>query len=343
MKNCILTLTTLAIASGAAVAKDQIDIVGSSTVYPFSSYVAEEFGAITDYPAPKVESTGSGGGHKLFYVGTDLDTPSITNSSRRMKVSEFEENQKNGVEEIFESMIGYDGIVLAQNDENDAVDITLEQITLAVAEKVPQDGELVPNPYTKWSEIDESLPDREIKVLGPPTTSGTRDAFHELVLHAGAESLGYPDAADGAEDGDVEYQSVRQDGHWVDSGENDNLIVQQLVNDDDAFGVFGYSFLEENSDKLQAATINEVDPVPEAIGSGEYPVSRSLYFYVKLAHLDDVNGLADFVDLFLTEQMIGSDGVLKTRGLIPLPEEKREALRERWEARELLTKEDLMK
>jgi len=325
----------------ASATQSQINIVGSSTVYPFSSYVAEEFGAISDFPAPKVESTGSGGGHKLFYAGVGLDTPSITNSSRRMKPSELEENIKNGNEEIFEAKIGYDGIAIAQNKSNPPVDLSIEHITLAVAEKVPQDGEMVANPYMKWSDIDASLPDREIKVLGPPTTSGTRDAFHELVLHEGAEALGYADADDGNEDGKVKYQAVRQDGAWVDSGENDNLIVQQLSNDKNAFGVFGYSFLLENSDKIGAAKVNGVVPTPESIGSGEYPVSRSLFFYVKKDHIGQVAGLEEYVDLFLTEEMIGPEGVLKERGLIPLPEADREALRAAWGDKKNLTAADL--
>jgi len=315
----------------------QISIVGSSTVYPFSSYVAEEFGETSDFSAPKVESTGSGGGQKLFYAGVGLDTPSITNSSRRMKSSEFEENLKNGNKEIAEIKIGYDGIAICQNKDNAPLNLTLEHITQAVAEKVVVDGELVPNPHKKWSDIDSSLPDRDIKVLGPPSTSGTRDAFHELALHAGAKALGYPDGADGKEDGKVKYQSVRQDGAWVDSGEDDNLIVQQLSNDKNALGIFGYSFLAENRDKVSAATIKGVAPEPSAISSGEYPVSRSLFFYVKMAHLGEVSGLQEFVDLFLSEEMIGPDGVLKDRGLIPLPTADREKLRSDWKAKKLLT------
>ena len=201
-------------------------------------------------------------------------------------------------------------------------------------------GEMVMNPHKKWSDIDASLPDRDIKVLGPPSTSGTRDAFHELVLHAGAKGLGYPDDADGKEDGKVKYQSVRQDGVWVDSGEDDNLIVQQLSNDKNALGIFGYGFLAENGDKVAAATINNVAPTPETVSSGEYPVSRSLFFYVKMAHLGKVGGLQEFVDLFLSEDMIGSDGVLKERGLIPLPEADREKLRADWKAKKLLTAAD---
>ncbi|NNE93797.1 MAG: phosphate-binding protein [Verrucomicrobiales bacterium] len=340
MKALVLTTALLAAGSVALQAEDQISIVGSSTVYPFSSYVAEEFGEATDFKAPKVESTGSGGGHKLFYVGVGLDTPSITNSSRRMKPSELEENIKNGNSKVFEAKIGFDGIAMGQNKGNPAVNLTIEQIALAVFDKVPVDGKLVTNPYKKWSDIDKSLPDRTIKILGPPTTSGTRDAFHELVLHEAAEALGYEDAADGKEDGKVKYQAVRQDGAWVDSGENDNLIVQQLTNDKNAFGIFGYSFLAENSDKIGAANVNGVAPKPDTISSGEYPVSRSLFFYVKLSHLEQIEGLEEFVYMFLMEEMIGPDGVLKERGLISLPEAEREQLRENWEAKKTLTARD---
>ena len=340
MKTTILSTLALGLIGNLS-AQDQISIVGSSTVYPFSSYVAEEFGATSDFKAPKVESTGSGGGHKLFYAGVGLDTPSITNSSRRMKASELETNIKNGNEKVAEIKIGFDGIAIAQNKANSPVDITIEQLTLAVAELVPDgDGKLVKNPYKKWCDIDSKLPDRPIKVLGPPTTSGTRDAFHELVLHEGAESLGYPDAADGKEDGKVKYQSVRQDGAWVDSGENDNLIVQNLTNDKDAFGVFGYGFLTENSQKIGAATINGITPTPETISSGEYPVSRSLFFYVKMEHIGKVPGLKEFVDMFIDEELIGPGKILSERGLIPLPDAEREALRANWAAGKTLTAAD---
>ncbi|MEM7013086.1 MAG: PstS family phosphate ABC transporter substrate-binding protein [Verrucomicrobiota bacterium] len=337
MKINLLITAALAFAATTALAeRDQIRIVGSSTVFPFSSYAAEEFGALTDFKTPVVESTGSGGGHKLFMSGVGDDTPDITNSSRRMKSGELETNIANGVE-VIEVLLGYDGIAVAQNKANDALDLTLEQITLAVAEKVPgEEGALIDNPYKKWSDIDPSLPEREIKVLGPPSTSGTRDAFHELVLHEGAEHLGYPDGADGKEDGKVKYQSVRQDGAWIDSGEDDNLIVQKLSQDKDSLGIFGYSFLMENGDKVAPATIKGVLPNPKTVASGEYPVSRSLFFYVKKNHLDTVEGLADFVDLFLSDDLIGPDGILAERGLIPLADDLRAKTQENWEERVIL-------
>ncbi|SES34148.1 phosphate ABC transporter substrate-binding protein, PhoT family (TC 3.A.1.7.1) [Vreelandella subterranea] len=316
--NRILKTTVLAAAvmsvAGVAQARDQIRIVGSSTVYPFASYVTEEFGAVTNYPTPVIESTGSGGGLRLFCNGVGDGTPDITNASRRMKPGEFERCVENGVTDITEAKIGSDGIVLGQSNENDVVDLTLEQIFLAVAAQIPQDGQLVENPYTNWSEIDSSLPDREISIYGPPTTSGTRDAFEELVMEVVSEGMDeYAEA----------YTNIRSDGVYIDAGENDNLIVQRLGEDTGAMGIFGYSFLEENTNILNGASINGVEPLPETISEGEYPVARSLWFYVKNQHAEEVPPMYEYVDMFMEEQMIGSDGYLRDIGLIVLPEEER--------------------
>jgi phosphate transport system substrate-binding protein len=310
----------------------RIRIVGSSTVYPFSTNVADHFGDTTRYPAPVVESTGSGGGHKLFGSGVGPDTPDITNSSRRIKLSEFQRAQENGVNEITEAVIGYDGIAFAQNVNNDPINLTVEQIHLAVAEQVPNpDGEgLIDNPYQNWREIDASLPDRPIKIYGPPTTSGTRDAFEELVMEEASSQMA---AYDG------EYSSIRQDGAWIDSGEQDNVIVNKIAQDREAFGVFGYSFLEENRDKIRGASVNGYEPRPATISSGEYPISRSLYFYIKNAHVGQKPGLREFVREFMSERMIGADGLLREVGLIPLPEGLREASRHRVENLVPLTEE----
>lgn len=317
--------TTVAAAAvigvaGVAQAQEQVRIVGSSTVYPFASYVAEEFGAITEYPTPVIESTGSGGGMKLFCNGVGEDTPDITNASRRMKPSEFERCVENGVTDITEAMIGYDGIAFAQSSVNEPVDFTLEQLFLALAAQVPVDGELVDNPYTHWSDIDPSLPDREIIVYGPPTTSGTRDAFEELVMEAASEDM----PAYGGE----AYTDIRIDGAYVAAGENDNLIVQRLTENTDAFGIFGYAFLEENADALVGSSINGVEPTPETISSGEYPVSRSMFFYIKNQHADEMPAIYEYANLFMSERMIGPMGYLKTQGLIPLPDEMRAEQRE---------------
>ncbi|MFM9269243.1 PstS family phosphate ABC transporter substrate-binding protein [Halomonas elongata] len=330
-KTTVIAAAVVGVA-GVAQARDQVRIVGSSTVYPFASYVAEEFGATTEYPTPVIESTGSGGGLRLFCNGVGDDTPDITNASRRMKPSEFERCEENGVTDITEAFVGYDGIAFAQSSENDAMPVTREQLFLALAAQVPVDGELVDNPYSQWSDIDSSLPDREIAVYGPPTTSGTRDAFEELVMEAASEDM---DAYDEA------YTDIRSDGAYIDAGENDNLIVQRLAENKDAFGIFGYSFLEENSDSLIGSSIDGVKPTPEAIGSGEYPVSRSLFFYVKNQHAEDVPPMYEYANMFMSEQMIGDMGYLKGIGLIPAPQDLREEARTAVESKEQLELADL--
>ncbi|MDN3517694.1 substrate-binding domain-containing protein [Aquisalimonas lutea] len=333
-KKSAIALAAIVGASSVAVAqeREQIRIVGSSTVYPFASYVVEEFGATTDYPTPTIESTGSGGGIRLFCEGVGASHPDITNASRRMKPSEFDRCQDNGVEEITEAMIGSDGIVFAQATENEELALTREQILLAVAARVPQDGELVDNPYDNWNEIDSSLPDREIEILGPPTTSGTRDAFEELVMAAASEDAGYSE----------EYTEVRSDGAYVDSGENDNLIVQRIQENTAAIGIFGYSFLEENRDVIEPASVDGVMPTTEAISAEEYPVARSLWFYIKKAHEGSVApGIDEYVSLFMDDLMIGPDGLLVEQGLIPLADQARSRWQERVADRVNLQRSDL--
>ncbi len=309
-------------------AREQLRLVGSSTVYPFASYVVEEFGATTQYPTPVIESTGSGGGLKLFCAGDGTDTPDITNASRPIKVSEYDRCQDNGVDNITQAVIGSDGIVLANTANAQRFELTLEQITRAVAAEVPQNGELVENPNEYWDDIDSSLPHNEILIYGPPTTSGTRDAFEGMVMEAASEEMGY----DGA------YTKIRQDGAYVPAGENDNLIVEKLVQNTEALGIFGYSFLAENRDRIQATRINGVEPTPETIAAGDYPVSRSLYFYIKNGHAGKVPGLYDYVELFLSEKMIGDMGYLKDEGLIPLPAGRREQIRQSVLNQEQLTR-----
>lgn len=337
------TLKTTAIAAAVmgmatvAHARDQIRIVGSSTVYPFASYVTEEFGAVTEYPTPVIESTGSGGGIRLFCNGVGEGTPDISNASRRIKAAELERCIENGVTDVTEVKIGSDGIVFAQSSENEAVDLTLEQLFLAVAAKVPgqgdKQGELIDNPYQKWSDIDASLPEREISIYGPPSTSGTRDAFEELVMEAVSEEIdGY---------GGEGYTDIRADGAYIDAGENDNLIVQRLTEDTDAFGIFGYSFLVENPNALIAADIDGVEAESEAISAGDYPIARSLFFYVKNQHADAVPPLYEYVDMFVSEMMIGEEGYLGDLGLIPLPEGEREQTREKVANRAALQVADL--
>ena len=335
--NRILKTTVIAAAvmsvAGVAQARDQIRIVGSSTVYPFASYVTEEFGALTNYPTPVIESTGSGGGIRLFCNGVGEGTPDIPNASRRMKPSELERCEENGVTDVTEAKIGSDGIVLGLAATNEPIDLTLEQIFLAVAAQVPVDGELVDNPYTNWSDIDASLPDRAISIYGPPSTSGTRDAFEELVMEAASAEMDIY--------GEEGYTDIRTDGVYIDAGENDNLIVQRLAEDTGAFGIFGYSFLVENPDTIMGATIGGVEPEVEAISSGEYPVARSLWFYLKNQHADEVTPMYEYANMFMEDQMIGSDGYLVDIGLIPLPEAEREQARQKVADRVKLVAADL--
>jgi phosphate transport system substrate-binding protein len=351
-KSALSLIATSAIVVSSinmAQAREQIRIVGSSTVYPFSSSVAEEFGATSKNPTPVVESTGSGGGMKLFCKGNDLNTPDITNASRRMKSKEFKLCEKNGVTDITEAVIGFDGIAIAQNKNNKALELSKKHLLLAVAEEVPsKDGKsLVKNPYKKWNEIDSSLPDREIIIYGPPTSSGTRDAFEDMIMKGQTKkmdvytSLYKRDKVKNK--GYKKYHKVRQDGVYVPSGENDNLIVQKLSKNPAAIGIFGYSFLIENDDKVAAAKINGVLPTPKSISSGEYPISRSLFFYTKNSHRKDVPAMDKYVELFMKEDMIGPEGILSEIGLIALPDERRTAIRASVAKYTKLTLEDLSK
>jgi phosphate transport system substrate-binding protein len=349
IKKTSMALIASALLATTLSARDQIKIVGSSTVYPFSSSVAEELGSTTKFPTPVVESTGSGGGMKLFCAGNDLNTPDITNASRRMKTKEFKLCAENGVTDITEAVIGYDGIAFAQSKVNPAFNISRENLALAVAKEVPsKDGKtLIANPYKKWSDLDASLPDREIIVYGPPKSSGTRDAFEELVMqHTFKKMPVYTDLYKKDEKANKKYKKyseIRTDGVYVESGENDNLIVQKLDKNAAAFGIFGFSFLVENDDKISGATINGVHPTPENISSAKYPVSRSLFFYIKNSHSKDVPAMNDYVKLFMSEKMIGKEGILGEIGLIALPDDARNAIRTSVENRTKLTLEELSK
>jgi phosphate transport system substrate-binding protein len=317
--------------AGGYGARDQIRIVGSSTVYPFSTKVAEQFGRTTRFKTPVVESTGTGGGFKLFCAGVGIDHPDITNASRAIKESEAETCRANGIAEAVEIPVGHDGIVIANAIGGPSFDLTLQQLFLALAREVPQGeaGKLVANPYKTWREVDASLPAVGIEVLGPPPTSGTRDAFAELALEAGCKSFDWIAALE-ASDGE-RYKSIchsiREDGAYVEAGENDNLIVQKLVANPRALGVFGYSFLDQNRDKLRAAAIDGIEPTFEAIADGDYPVSRPIFFYVKRAHVGVIPGIPELVREFVGERAMGEDGYLAELGLIPLPADELEEVR----------------
>jgi phosphate transport system substrate-binding protein len=314
----------------AAAARDQIRIVGSSTVYPFATVVAEEFGRSTAFKTPIIESTGSGGGLKLFCAGVGVEHPDITNASRRIKPSEVERCAKGGVAEITEILIGYDGIVLASSKQAPRLQLSLRHVFLALAKQIPApNGDLVPNSNRTWKDVDAALPDVKIEVLGPPPTSGTRDAFNELALEGGCKT--FPDLAALEKKDKARYKqvchSVREDGAYVEAGENDNLIVQKLVANPDAVGVFGFSFLDQNADVIQGAVIDGVAPSFEDIARGAYPVSRSHYLYVKNAHVNSIPGIREYLDEFTSEKAIGDYGYLTERGLIPAPEVERRKVR----------------
>ncbi|MCA0913008.1 substrate-binding domain-containing protein [Marinobacter hydrocarbonoclasticus] len=316
---------SIAAVSTPAMARDTVNIVGSSTVYPFATVVAERFGRNTDFPTPKLESTGSGGGLKLFCAGIGTQHPDITNASRRMKKSEFELCQSNGVKEITEVKIGSDGIVIANSKDAGKLDLSLKQVFLALAKEVPDPkggDKLVANPYQKWSEIDSSLPNLEISVMGPPPTSGTRDAFVEIAMEGGCKTFDFIKAMEKKDMKSV-CHSMREDGPFVEAGENDNLIVQRLAQDKDTLGIFGYSFLMENSSQIQAATIGGVEPTPESIAAEEYPVARSLFFYIKNAHVGVVPGIKEYAEEFTSEGAWGDNGYLVDVGLIPNPRNTR--------------------
>ena len=364
MKKLVYGLVAAATVANVSVAsaRDTISIVGSSTVYPFATVVAERFGKSSDFKAPKVESTGSGGGMKLFCKGVGVDNPDITNASRRIKSSEFEKCQKNGVTDIVEVLIGYDGIVLANAKGTEPMELSRKDIYLALAKMIPgPDGKLIENPNKTWKDVNAALPATKIEVLGPPPTSGTRDAFAELALEGGArkiediarlrklnadqkdeiaalvKKLGAEaawaaavkkkgDKAKGKDVVKIIGRSVREDGAYIEAGENDNLIVNKLVANPSALGIFGFSFLDQNSDKVQGSVIDGMAPTFDAIAEGEYKVSRPLYFYVKKAHIGVVPGIEEFLNAFVSEDAIGPDGFLIDKGLIPLGDDKYEEM-----------------
>ena len=310
-------------------ARDYISIVGSSTVYPFATVVAEQFGKTTQFKTPKIESTGSGGGLKLFCAGVGTEHPDITNASRAIKKSEFDTCMSNGVREIIEVKIGYDGIVVANAKKANPLHLTRKELFLALAKDIPDPSgaeKTIPNPHKTWKDVNAALPDVKIEVLGPPPTSGTRDAFVELVMEAGAEEFAWIKALSKSDK--KMYKSiahtVREDGAYVEAGENDNLIVQKLEANPDALGVFGFSFLDQNTDKIQGSYVDGEQPTFENIADGKYPVSRPLFFYVKKAHVDVIPGMKEYLVEFTSEKTWGEDGYLAERGLIPMPKAERE-------------------
>lgn len=314
----ILIATFATLLSTTAFARDQIRIVGSSTVYPFTSAVAEAVGKAGS-KTPIVESTGTGGGFKLFCAGVGVNTPDATNASRAIKQGEADECRKNGVNEITEIKVGIDGLTITQAKNGPVIKLTVGQVFLALAEKVPNSsGQMMANPYTHWSQIDPSLPNIKIEVLGPPPTSGTRDSFHELFMEPGAKSILAMSLVD-AKTFEAAWKTLRRDGAYVEAGENDNVIVQKLQGNRNAFGIFGYSFLEENTATLRGVAINGVEPTYDNISSGKYVGSRPLFVYVKNQHIGVIPGLAQFVAEYTSQKAIGTDGYLSQKGLVSLP------------------------
>jgi phosphate transport system substrate-binding protein len=331
-----LTASTLAIAAvsaTAASAREEIRRVGSSTVFPYTQAVAEQFANNTGFPSPIVESTGTGGGMQIFCGGIGEDFADITGASRRMKASEFQLCVDNGVTDITEARIGSDGLTIAISRDNDSAwDLTLSEIYLALAAQVPVDGAWADNPYTNWNQINSDLPDIAIEVLGPPPTSGTRDAFVELAMWEGCMELDY--VKDGGFDEDWVEENcsrMRTDGPFIEAGENDNLIVQRIQANPNAMGIFGYSFLFENQDTLKAVTVGGAEPDSNSIADGSYPISRPLFFYIKNAHRGVIPGFEEFLAEYMSEDALAPGGYLEERGLVPLSDERRAELRERVE------------
>ena len=328
-KSLVIILSIALIPSLQAKAEEQIRIVGSSTVFPFSTAVAEEFGRKTKYKTPIVESTGSGGGMKLFCAGNGKQHPDITNASRRIKSKEFKKCSDAGIK-IIEIKVGYDGIVLASSKKSNIVKLSTRDIYMALAEKVPanEDGsELQDNPYQTWKDVNPKLPNVKIEVLGPPPTSGTRDAFVELAMDAGAKTFpALKELRGSSKAGKNEFKkiarTIREDGAFIEAGENDNLIIQKLDQNPNALGIFGFSFLDQNTDKIQGSIVNDAEPTFDNILIGDYPISRSLFFYVKKNHIRMKPSITQFVKEFTSLSAMGEDGYLVEKGLIPLSSEE---------------------
>ena len=324
-------LVASAASTQAADGRDYISIVGSSTVYPFSTALAEQFGKTTKFKTPKIESTGTGGGLKLFCAGAGVDSPDIANASRQIKKAEVETCAKNGVTQIVEVKVGYDGIVLANSKKVGQMKLSRKDIFLALAKEVPSPeggDKLVANPYKTWKDVNAQLPAEKIEVLGPPPTSGTRDAFVEMVMDEGCAAFEPIKALKKTDEKKFKAvcQTVREDGAYIEAGENDNLIVQKLEANPKSLGIFGFSFLDQNADKIQGSMIDGQAPDFKSIADGKYPVSRPLFIYVKKAHVGQIPGIAEYLAEFTSDRAWGEDGYLAEKGLIPMPKDERKTV-----------------
>ncbi len=318
------TLGAGAIGAHAQAARDTISIVGSSTVYPFTTTVAEQLGRQGKFKTPKVESTGTGGGIKLFCNGVGVQHPDIANASRRMNAGEFDTCKKNGVTDIIEVRVGYDGLTIATSKKGPITALTRKQVYFALAKQIPDPANpttLIANPYKTWKDVDASLPAVKIEVLGPPPTSGTRDSFHELYMEAGCRTFAWINTL--RTDDEKRFKkvcdSMREDGGFIEAGENDNLIVQKIEANPNALGIFGFSFLEQNQNQIRGLKIDGVEPTFETIASGKYIPSRPLFIYVKKQHIGVIPGIKEFLDEYVSEKAIGAEGYLNERGLVPMP------------------------
>ena len=312
-------LSSTALAQSA---RDSINIVGSSTVYPFTTTVAEQFGRGGKFKTPKVESTGTGGGIKLFCNGVGPQYPDVANASRRIKSAELNTCAQNGVKDVVEIKVGYDGIVMAENKTGQSLNLTRKDVYLALAKQIPDPANpttLIANPNMTWKDVNPKLPATKIEVLGPPPTSGTRDSFVELYLEAGCRSYVWLDNLRTQDEPSFKRKcnTIREDGAYVEAGENDNLIVQKLTANPNAVGIFGFSFLEENKDKLKGALVDGVSPTFETVASGKYPASRPLFIYVKKQHVGVIPGINEFIAEYTSEKALGEEGYLADKGLIP--------------------------
>ena len=328
MVKSIVAALVAVFAITSVVEAREIRIVGSSTVYPFTTIVGETFAAEGN-TAPVIESTGTGGGMKLFCAGVGDSHPDFTNASRAIKSSEVEKCKANGITPL-EMMVGYDGIVFANSKASGVLEITPRELFQALAKDVPQDnGKLVPNPFTHWNQINPKFPNVKIEVLGPPPSSGTRDAWSELVMEKGCKTYDWVKAMKKKDKKAYKgiCHGVREDGAYIEAGENDNLIIQKLANNPDAFGVFGYSFLDQNTDVIQGSPISGVVPTFESIADGSYPASRGLYVYAKKEHMGVIDGMTEFMELYLSDDVAGQDGSLGDAGLIPLPQNELDTVR----------------
>jgi phosphate transport system substrate-binding protein len=315
---CAASLAACGSGTGGEGTRDSVRAVGSSTVYPFAKVVAENFArANNGFNSPIIESTGTGGGIELFCQGVGANTPDIANASRRMKASEFEECQANGVTEVTEIQIGLDGLAFASAKGGIDMNLTPEIVYRALAARPYGEEQTAET----WRDVDPSLPDKPILVYGPPSTSGTRDSFKELILVPGCETNAEMKALKETDEARQEQlcTELRNDGAYVDQGEQDNLIVQKIEGNSDAVGVFGYSYLEENLDKVQGLSMNGVEPTYENIAGGQYPGARQMFIYVKNAHLDAIRGLREFVAEWAKSW--GRDGPLTAIGLVASPDD----------------------